>query len=190
MRRALLALAVILPSAGCDGPLLHADLEIPEVELTLPAQQFPGSVAAPSLGCATTTAACVAIDLTYDLGRELELRDRAGTEYELRLTSLSIELTATEAGDLGGVASAALLAYPPGGGAPVTVARYQRSAAEPAPTAIALTGVPGLDLAPLLDAGLLRLRVELTYDARTPAFQADVTAGFHLDVELDYGALL
>ncbi len=190
MRQALLALAVTLLSAGCDGPLLYADLEIPEVELTLPAQQFPASVAAPAGACGPTAPACIATDLTYDLGQQLDLRDRAGTEYELRLTSLSISLTATEAGDLGGVTSAALLAYPPGGGAPVTVARYERSAADPAPTAIALGGVPGLDLAPFLDGGLLRLRVELSYDARTPAFQADVTAGFHLDVELDYGALL
>lgn len=190
MRHASLALAVTLSTAGCGDPLLFADLEIPEVELTLPAQRFPASVAGPSDWCDPTRPSCIATDLTYDLGQPLGLLDRPATEYEIRLTALSLALAATEPGDLGGITSAELLAYPPGGGAPVTVARYDRSASDPAPTAIAVAGDPDLDLAPYLEAGLIRLRVELSYDARTPAFEADVTADFHVEVELDYGALL
>lgn len=189
MRHALLA-APLLLAAGCGGPLLFADLEIPEVQLTLPAQQFPASVAAPSAWCDPTTPSCVAADLTYDLGQQLDLRSRPATAYDIWLTSLVIALPATQGGDLGGVASAAVLVYPPGGGAPVEVAHYQRSAADPTPTSIALSTDAGLDLAPYLEAGLIRLRVELSYDQRTPAFEADVTADFRLKVQLDYGSLL
>jgi hypothetical protein len=188
MRHALLA-ALLLLSTGCSGPLLFAELVIPEVELTLPAQPFPASVAAPSAWCDATRPSCIATDLTYDLGQELELFTRPEAEYELRLTALAIALSST-GGDLGGVTSTAILAYPPDGGAPVTLAHYERSPSDPAPTTISVAGNPEIDLAQFLEAGQIRLRVELTYDARTPAFDADVTADFHVRVQLDYGALL
>lgn len=188
MRHALLV--AILLSTGCSGPLLFADLEIPEVELTLPAQSFPASVAAPAAWCDATRPSCIATDLTYDLGAELDLFTRPEAEYELRLTALAIALTATESGDLGGVRSVGVLAYPPDGGAPVAVARYERSPADPAPTAIAVTGDADVELARFIEAGQIRLRVELSYDARTPAFDADVTADFYVRVGLDYAALL
>ncbi len=191
MRRALLT-APLLLAAGCGGPLLHADLEVPEARLTLPAQQFPRfppTAGTPS-GCAAGAPSCVATDLAYDLGQDLDLLSRPATSYEVRLDSLEIALTATQGGDLGGVTSAAVLAYPPGGGAPAELARYQRAAAEPSPTAISLAGSSGTDLTPYLEAGVIRLRVELSYDRGTPAFQADATAAFRLKVRLDYGALL
>src|SRR5512133_1917976 len=183
--------ATLLLAAGCGGPLLHADLEIREARLTLPAQQFPRSppTGAPS-GCASGASTCVATELSYDLGQQLDLLSRPATAYDVRLTALDVALATTEAGDLGGIVAAAVLASPPGGGAPVELARYQRSAADPAPTAIRLAGGPDVDLTPYLEAGLVRLRVELSYDRATPAFRADVTAAFHLEVRLDYGALL
>ena len=189
MRHALLAASLLL-STGCGGPLLFAELVIPEVELTLPAQPFPASVAAPSAWCDATRPSCIATDLSYDLGQELELFTRPQAEYELRLTTLAIALSTTRGGDLGGVTSTTILAYPPGGGAPVAIARYERSPSDPAPTTIAVAGNPEIDLAHFLEAGRIRLRVELSYDARTPAFDADVTADFHVRVQLDYGALL
>lgn len=190
MRPALLA-APLLLAAGCGGPLLHADLEIREARLTLPAEQFPSS---PPLGarsgCASGAPSCVATELSYDLGQQLDLLNRPATAYDVWLTSLEVALAATQGGDLGGIAAAAVLAYPPGGGAPVELARYQRSAADPAPTTIALAASSDVDLTPYLEAGVIRLRVELSYDRATPAFQADVTAAFRLKVRLDYGALL
>jgi hypothetical protein len=189
MRHALLA-ALLLLLTACGGPLLRADLEVPEARLVLPAQRFPASAAPPTAWCDPSTPAFVATDVSYDLGRQLDLRSRPVTAYDVRLDALEIALTATQGGDLGGVAAAAVLAYPLDGGAPVVLARYQRSPADPSPTAIALSGGSGIDLAPYLEAGVIRLRVELSYDRATPAFQADVTAGFHLEVRLDYGALL
>lgn len=191
MRPALLATTLLL-AAGCGGPLLHADLEIREARLTLPAQQFPRfplPTGSPS-GCASGASTCVATDLSYDLGRQLDLLSRPATAYDVRLTALDVALATTEVGDLGGVAAASVLAYPPGGGAPVELARYQRSAADPAPTAIRMAGGPDVDLTPYLEAGVIRLRVELSYDRGTPAFEAAVTAAFRLQVRLDYGALL
>ncbi len=190
MRPALLA-APFLLAAGCGGPLLHADLEIREARLTLPAEQFPSS---PPLnvqsGCASGAPSCVATELSYDLGQQLDLLNRPATAYDVRLTSLELALATSNAGDLGGIAAAAVLAYPPGGGAPVELARYERSATDPAPTAIALTASSDVDLTPYLEAGVIRLRVELSTDRATPAFVADVTAAFRLKVRLDYGALL
>jgi hypothetical protein len=189
MRHALLA-ALLPLAAGCGGPLLHADLEVPEARLTLAAQRFPASVAPPASWCGPSTSSCVATDLSYDLGQQLDLLSRPATAYDVRLTSLDIALAATEGGDLGGVAAATVLAYPPGGGTPVELARYRRSTADPAPTSITLSGGSGVDLTPYLEAGSIRLRAELSYDRATPAFQADVTAAFFLKVRLDYGALL
>ena len=190
MRPALLA-APLLLAAGCGGSLLHADLEVEEARLTLPAQRFPASSAPPPAACALSTSSCVATDLTYDLGQQLDVLERPATAYEIRLTALDLALAATQGGgDLGGVTSAAVLAYPPGGGPAVELARYQRPPGTSAPTSIAASSTSGLDLAPYLDAGLIRLRVELGYDRPTPAFEADVTASFYLKVKLDYGALL
>ncbi len=190
MRPALLA-APLLLAAGC-GPLLHADLEIREARLTLPAQQFPRfplPTGARS-GCASGAASCVATALSYDLAKQLDLLNRPATSYDVRLTALDVALAATQGGDLGGVVAAVVLAVPPGGGAPVELARYQRSSTDPAPTAIALVGSSDVDLTPYLGSGVIRLRVELSYDRGTPAFEADVTAAFRLEVRLDYGALL
>lgn len=187
MRHALLAALLLL--AACGGPLLRADLEVPEARLVLPAQQFPASAAPPAAWCDPSTPACVATDVSYDLGRQLDLGARPITAYDVWLDALEIALAASQGGDLGGVAAAAVLAYPLDGGAPVALARYQRSAADPSPSAIALSG-GGIDLAPYLEAGVIRLRVELSYDRATPPFRADVTAQLHLKVRLDYGALL
>ena len=188
MRHALVAALLLL--AACGGPLLRADLDVPEARLVLPAQQFPASAAPPASWCDPATPSCVATDVSYDLGRQLDLGSRPVTAYDVWLDALEIALAATQGGDLGGVTAAAILAYPLDGGAPVELARYQRSAADPSPTAIAVSGGSGIDLAPYLEAGVIRLRVELSYDRATPAFQADVTAGFRLRVRLDYGALL
>lgn len=189
MRHALRA-APLLLLAACGGPLLYADLEVPQVLVTLPSQRFPASAGNPALWCAPTAPSCVATELEYDLGQSVSYLREPGATYQVRLNHLAIAMVATAGGDLRGVKSAAILAYPAAGGAPVEIARYVRSAADPAPTTIAVAGDPGLDLAPYVSAGRIRVRVELTYDAPTPAFDADVTADFYLKVRLDYGKLL
>lgn len=189
MRHALRA-APLLLLAACGGPLLYADLEVPQVLVTLPAQRFPASVASPALWCDPSTPSCVATELEYDLAQSVSYLREPGATYQVRLTRLAIAMTAAAGGDLGGVKSAVILASPAAGGAPVEIARYTRSAADPAPTTLSVAGDPGLDLAPYVTAGRIRVRVELSYDAPTPAFDADVTADFYLKVRLDYGALL
>lgn len=188
MRHVLFAALLLL--AACGGPLLRADLEIPEARLLLPAQRFPASATPPAALCDAATPSCVATDLSYDLGQQLDLGSRPVDAYDVWLDALEIALTATQSGDLGGIAAVAVLAYPRDGGAPVAIARYRRSAADPSPTSIVASGGSGIDLAPYLDAGVIRLRVELSYDRATPAFLADASAAFHLKVRLDYGALL
>jgi hypothetical protein len=76
------------------------------------------------------------------------------------------------------------------GGDGVVVASYVRSDADPNPAAIAVTGNSNVDLAAYVQSGQLDVRVEMTYDAPTPAFTADVTSTWSLDVKLDWGAYL
>jgi hypothetical protein len=180
--------AVLLPllAAGCGGPLLSAELEIPELGLKIAQQTFPASSADPSYWCAPDQADCISTDLQYDIGSEVDLLSEKGVDYELRLTNLALVLASTGAGDLHGVKSVAIQALPPSGGAPVTVATYARSAANPAPTSIAVSGNSSVDLAPFIQAGVAQLRLQTTFDDPTPEFTADVNAVFYLRIRLDY----
>ncbi|MFY3744435.1 hypothetical protein ACOQFB_11030 [Anaeromyxobacter sp. Red801] len=181
--RALPALTLLL--AGC-GPLATATLEVPEIRLTLPAQRFP---AYPGGGVGDCGPGCLSADLRYDLGAEVDALSDPSADAELWLEQVDLALAAGSGTDLRGLASVVLSVYPPAGGAPVTVASYQRPAGA-APTAVEVKGAPGVDLARYLDGGVLRVRAELTYDAPTPTFEADVAARFRLELELDASQLL
>jgi hypothetical protein len=79
----------------------------------------------------------------------------------------------------------------PGSGA--VLATYVRPSPVTGPvSSFAVSGNANLGLGPYLNAGRLPIRVELHIDrfGSTPAFTADVRAGFSLDVNLDYDALL
>jgi hypothetical protein len=191
MKTLLAAVASLLLLAGCSGPLLFAELEIPEFGITLPAQTFPASTSDPSYWCAPDRSDCITTDFVYDIGSEVDLLDEDAVEYELRLTGLAITLDTTAAGtDLRGVRSALIEVFPPNGDAAVAVASYVRSPANPAPTSLALAGDASIDLAPFVDAGQVHIRIKMSYDAPTPEFTADVRTVFYLRVKLDYGKAL
>jgi hypothetical protein len=190
MKTSFLAAALLL--AACDGPLLFAELRVPEIRLTLPSQAFPATDAGPQYWCSPeqTTAGCIATEFAYDLGAELPLDEEENVTYHLRLTSMSIALSADQAGtDLAGIDAVTIRVMDPaGGGEGVVVASYTRTEAHP--TAISVAGNSSVDLGPYLAAGALAIRVELTYSQATPAFTADVMTSYAFDVTLDYGAML
>ncbi len=198
MRHAPAAVAIVLAAAlsGCDRPLLFGELRIPELRVSLPSQSFPASdTSAPENWCdaaAQQDPPCIALTLDYDLGGQVPILTEENVTYDLRLTDVAIALSATEVGkDLGGVqlVTIRVLDDPllPAG---VVIASYARPGPGAAPTSIGVTGNANLDLAPYLAAGRLPVRIEVVLDALTPAFLADVAAGFSLEVKLDYGALL
>ncbi len=199
MRRAPLALALAaalgaLP--GCSGPLLYADLQVSAVRVTLPSQAFPASdTTNPADWCAPTQTnpPCVQLSLAYDIAGQIPVLNEPNVTYDLRLTDVGITLSTVSAGtNLSGVerVTIAVLADPNDPASGVTVASYVRPAGGGAASSIAVSGNPNLDLAPYVSAGRLPAHVELVLDQPTPAFLADVGAGFSLEVKLDYGKLL
>jgi hypothetical protein len=202
MRKLAVALAAALATA-CGDPLLFAELEIPSVRVTLPSQSFPGTVAGPDNQCldagGNVVASCIRQAFTYDLGAQVSVLNEDNVKPEVRLSELSIALTATCdpllptcVASFATVTQVAIwILGPAGSGLPdVVVAEYRRSAANPAPAAIAVSGYSNVDLGRYVDAGVLSVAAEMKYDAATPAFTADVTGDFYLKVQLDYGAYL
>lgn len=193
-RTAALASAAALLCA-CDAPLLSAQLEIRELRVTLPGQEFP-AVAGDALSwCAHDPAdpppdACVAHGLSYDLGAELPVLDEEGITSDVRLTDFVLRLASGGAGDLGGITRIRILVRDPATGDLIPVAAYARSGAAAAPTALAVTGDPNLDLSRFLSGGSLELRIELEVDPADPpgAFTAELEAGFSLVLTVEYGA--
>ena len=200
MRRVPLAAVAVLAALpalqGCGGPVLYADLQIESVRVTLPSQAFPASdTTNPADWCSTSlgTPPCIQLTLDYDIAGQIPVLNEPNVTYDLRLTDVGITLSTTSAGtDLSGVerVSITVLADPNDPASGVAVAAYARPAGGGTPTSIAVSGNPNLDLAPYVSAGKLPARIELTIDQPTPAFLADVGAGFSLEVSLDYGKLL
>jgi hypothetical protein len=190
--RSVVAAVAALALPGC-GPMLYAELDIPEVRITLPAQDFPASPAPPADWCSADRPECVATQLRYDLGTQVPIVNEPGVEYELRLKRAAILLSASSAGtDLSGIRSAELRILDPDGGPGTVVASYVADPANPDPSSISVSGDAALDLAPFVRSGSLQTRIELLYDPSdpTPAFAADVSAAFSLDVKVDWGQYL
>lgn len=198
MRRAsLLLLAAVAALPGCGGPLLFAELQVPELRVTLPEQAFPASdTTNPADWCALVqdpSTPCVQRTLDYDLGGPVPILNERGVTYDLRLEDVAIILSASQAGtDLTGVkyASLLVLADPLDPSSGTVIASYVRPPNAAPSRSIGVTGNSNLDLGPYLRTGILPVRVEVTFDAPTPAFLADVAAGFSLEVKLDWGSLL
>ncbi len=200
MRRVPLALlAAVLAAAlpGCGGPLLFAELQIPDLHVTLPEQSFPASdTTNPADWCALVqdpSAPCIQRTLDYDLGGPVPILNEPGVTYDLRLKDVAIILSASQAGtNLTGVkyASLQVLADPLDPSSGTVIASYVRPPGAVPSRSIGVTGNSNLDLGPYLEAGKLPVRVEVTFDGSTPAFLADVAAGFSLEVKLDWGSLL
>jgi hypothetical protein len=179
--------------AGCGGPLLYGEVDVPEVRITLPSQDFPASPAPPADWCAPGRPECVATELQYELGAQVPIVNEPGVEYELKLKRVAIVLAASSAGtDLSGIRSAEIRILDPDGGPGTVIASYAADPADPAPTSIAVAGNSSLDLSPFVRGGNLQTRIELVYDPLdpTPAFAADVSAAFSLDVKVDWGQYL
>ena len=193
MRHALAAAIALSLVTGCSDPALFAQLDVPTLRLTLPSQSFPATDAAVQDWCSPTQTGpdCVAKDLSYDLSTQLPIVTKPNVSYALRLTTASIALRADASGaDLGGVKAVAIRLDPQATGGGIVIASYTRSAADPHPTSIAVAGDSSVDLAAYVRSGQLPLRVEMTFDAPTPAFTADVTSTYELEVNVDWGAYL
>lgn len=200
MRHALAAAALLL--TACDS-LFTAELRVPVISVTLPGQEFPESNTTDSRyycdpAAPQSTPPCVGLTLDYDLGGQVPVLNEENVTYDLRLTDVALTLSATQTvtgdKDLSGVKSATIrvLADPAIPGSGSVLATYVRPAITGPVSSFAVSGNANLDLGPYLDAGRLPIRVDLLIDSvgPTPAFTADVQAGFSLEVALDYGAFL
>jgi hypothetical protein len=199
MRRAhlaLLAAPALAALQGCGEPLLFAELQVPDLRLSVPSQPFPASdTTNPNAWCtaAQTNPPCIQLTLDYDLGGNVPLLNERNVKYDLRLRDVAIALSPASAGTtLAGVklVSIRVLSDPLDPTSGVVVASYARPAGGAATGAVSVAGNSNLDLGPYLRAGRLPVRVEVVLDQPTPAFLADVATGFSLEVKLDYGALL
>jgi hypothetical protein len=188
MRSTVLAAAALLLTA-CDGPLLFAELEIPEIRITLPSQEFPPAALGPP--CSLSQPGCVSQELSFDLGAEVPVVTEPNVTYHLRLTSLAIVLQSSSTADLDAFEAVRIVLTDPATGDEVVLASYERSAADQ--TEIRVAGNAGVDLARYIVDGALDVRAELTYDPTQPApggFTADVETGFAFDAKIDWGAYL
>lgn len=185
-RAAVLAAALL---AGCGQPLLSAQVEVPELRMTSPAQAFPdAALAAPTDFC-SGTAGCLFTDAEYDLGAEVPGLGEDGVTVDLRLTDVALRLSALS-GSLDGIESVKVLVVDPGSGAKTVVASYLKPPGA-TPAEIRVSGNSNLELGPYVAGGRIDLRLEVTYDLGSPpgAFTADVEAGFSLVVTVKYGEL-
>lgn len=192
------ALAAVL-LAACGGPLLYAELEIPELRVTLPPQSFPAAASPlPSNWCNPSVPQpnppCLAVGASYDLAAHVPAFTQSGATYEVRLTAVSFKLSATQSTpgaptDLSGIQSARVLvgANPSVPGSGTVVASYVRTTTSPPPTTLAVTGNSNLDLAPYLSNGQLPVRVEVVIDGSTAAFDANISATFYVRITFDWG---
>jgi hypothetical protein len=199
-RQATAALALSLLLTSCGGPLLFAELEVPDLHVQLPRQTFPAfSTGNPQYWCDPSLPApppipCVALSTAYDLSAQVPALTQDGVTFEIRITDVAFTLSTTQTTgvtNLGGIARATVrVGYDPAvPGSGTVIATYVRPAAG-TPTTLSVTGNANLDLAPYIATGKLPIRVEVVVDAGTPAFNADITAGFYVRVTLDWGKYL
>jgi hypothetical protein len=181
--------------AGCDQPFLSARVEIPEIRIVEPAQEFPAAASVdPSHACsllqATTGRSCAAVTVGYDIGGEVPGFEERGVTVDLRLTDLALHLTAGGVSDLRGVTRAEVDLRDPGTGAVTRIASYVRPPGS-TPTSIAVGGASNVDLSPYLQSGKLDAHVEVEMDPvfLPSGFTAAIEAAFSAVVTVDYRSL-
>lgn len=185
------ALAAIALLAGCDQPLLTMQLEVPEIRITAPGQDFPTTGSAdPADYCAATTPDCVFDQIQYDIGAEVPVLTEKGVSFDLRLTDVGLHLVSGTS-DLSGVLEVQVKIQDPVTGDWIVVASYAKPPGA-TPTEISVSGNSNIELAPYLTSGKIGARVDVSYDLSSPpgAFTADVQAGFSLVVTLNYDAYM
>jgi hypothetical protein len=190
---ALLATALL---AGCGRPLLSAQLEVPEVSITEPGQQFNQPFTNVLVPCSSPNLlpgcrAEVEQDIPFDIGSEVPFLDgEEGVTVELRLTGMGLHFPA---GSATGLHEIRISLVGPGS-ATTLFASYTRPQGPP-PTDVSLATDSSLNLADHLSEGVLALRVELTYDGDegipvepvpTGPVSVDVTTTFSVKATVDY----
>jgi hypothetical protein len=187
----LVAVLVAALAAGCGRPLLSAQLEVPEVRITEPDQQFDPPFATSVSPCAALPPDCRATsvhDVGFDLGDEVPFLEDDGVDVDLHLTGMTLHFGGTSSRGLQELR--AFLVSP--GGAPIPIASWERPPGSPQPVDVVLATASGVNLASYLAEGVLTLRVELEYDGSlgVPSGGApvavDVTAAFSVEATVDY----
>ena len=161
--------------------MLDARLEARTACFTLPEAAVAGA----------TGAGALSTELAFDLGSALPVLSEPGVEYELRLRDVTLAVASSaSAVDLGGVdAFAVSVAAPPGSALPSPeLVRYERTAGVDArPASITAPARGGVDLAPYVTDGWLRLDGTATGTLPAVPWRATVTACFLLEVDVEYG---
>jgi hypothetical protein len=198
MRPALFAAAALL-LAGCDQPLLSAQLEVPELRITTEPQAFDTTLPVdPTLACSFLPAPesdnCVLKQLTYDVGAEVPVLSEKGVTFDLRMTDVAFHLAAGPASSLAGVRKAKVEVRDPVTGSYVPLASYDAGtlSTTAAVKDVAIVGNSSQDMSPYLTAGKIDLRTDVFFDPSVlpTGFNARVEAGFSLVVTVDYGSYL
>jgi hypothetical protein len=174
--------------AGCGGPLLYAELEMPSVEVTLPQYTFPGD----PLGLSTVK------DVSFDVGANVPVVNEPDVELELRLTRMTMVLgTSGPLSNFDGFQTVTITALHPSGdpARDLVLLRYEKPAGATDITRISASSSTDADLRPFLDAGVINVRAAYASDGINPTlptsdWTADLTAEFRFQVTLDYGAYL
>ena len=188
------ACAAALSLAACGKPLLYAEVEIADVQVTIPQQSFPATANPPPANfCPPGTVfpagmTCIQQSIAYDLGKDFTDLTKDSVDYELRLTDLAIQLnTATAIGDFNSVYTVRVGVEANGALPAVDLATYQRSASDPNPTSIAVRAMSNVDLSPYVQSGQVAIFTRMVVDQDIPAFNADVRGDFYLRVTVDWG---
>lgn len=178
------SLGLSLALAGCGGPALFAELEMPSVEVTLPQYQFPGSV----LG------APVAQEVSFDLGANVPVVNQSNVTIDLKLTRMTIVLnTGGALANFDQIDSVKITALHPATTTlpDLVLIDYTNPHTATGMTSVTITSQTSAELTPYLDAGKITVRAEYAGSGLpSSTWTADISADFWIKVTLDYGAYL
>jgi hypothetical protein len=182
MRKLLIALPALALLSSCG--MFFAEVEIPNITMTLANTDFP---AIPVTGVMTK-------EIDFDLGKDISLITEKGVTFELRLTAMSLVLTATSSlADFGDVERVTVTVLTPAGQTlpeDAVLASYVKPPppANQHPKSIAVVASSNVDLSPYLLAGSLKLRFQATSSAAgvIPAWSGDVGSEFYLKLHAEY----
>ncbi len=150
----LLVLALVAALSGCGGPLLYAEVEIPQVCLG------QGGLPVPGAG-----ASRIALPVTVPIATQIPLLRTRGIDTVVHIDELSLEVSGGSGPDLSGIDSATVNLFRSGGEV-VALLHYTRDPAAGPVSRIVLTG-DRLNVAPDLVNGAARL--EIVAEGRPPA---------------------
>jgi len=191
------ALVALLLATACGKPLLYAEVEIPSAIVTMPQQTFPATAnPAPGDFCVADPAfpvpagsSCLQKTIQYDLGSDFRDLIKKAETLDLRLLQMGIALATTDPlQDFTSVVKVRVMAEEISPALPaVELAYYVRDPAAPPSRTITVATHSTVNLGPYVQAGFIKLRSEMVFDADIPAFTADVTGDFYMKVLVDWG---